>query len=382
MRRLPIKNEPWVGSCSVLRALGPPTRQVPFFVIAVSIALAGAIGSFPARGVAQTALEEAPIRGQEGGKQAGKEANQQAPKLVPKETAGSAVEPRPNALPPGVVARINGRDVSIEEYASYLFATLGKSKLDDYIDRLLIDEEAQRQGLTIAPEQVESALEQRIERTVKSFYKGERQQFLDNLTRRRTTLPEYKARWRQRMYFDMLVEEMVIRTREVTPQALQKEFTRSYGDGGIQLVLRHILVSKRVRTSEGPVRSDSEARARAAQILGELEGGLDFAQAVKQYSDDTFTKRNEGRIVHYRKGFYGDEFHRAVNSLTAEQPRSGVVASTRGYHLVELIERRATKFEDVKVELEAFFKTRPPTVEEKHALTARLREKAEIEGLD
>ncbi len=147
-------------------------------------------------------------------------------------------------------------------------------------------------------------------------------------------------------------------------------------------MLRHILVSKRVRTSEGPVRSDSEARARAAQILGELEGGLDFVQAVKQYSDDTFTKRNEGRIVHYRKEFYGDEFHQAVNSLVAEQPRSGVVASPRGYHLVELIERRATKFEDVKVELEAFFKTRPPTVEEKHALTARLREKAEIEGLD
>lgn len=298
------------------------------------------------------------------------------------ETRPGQTDPESSGLPPGIVARLNGRDVSVEEYASYLFATLGKSRLDDYIDRLLIEGESQRLGVTVAPDEVEAALEQRIERTVRSFYEGERQAFLDNLARRRTTLAEYKARWRQRMYYDMLLEEVVLKTRKATPEALREEFERTYGEGGLQLVLRHILISKRLRTSEGPVRSDSEARGRAAEILKELEGGLDFAQAVKQYSDDLISKRNEGRIEYYRKGFYGEEYDQAVSRLTPESPRSGVVASPRGYHIVELVERRVTRFEDVKEELEAFFKTKPPAVEEKHAVLARLREQADIEGLD
>ncbi len=362
--RLPIKHLPGSGRSSIGSSLHPRVPPARPRGLAVCVVLAGLLCSTP---------RDASLGGE-----------QEAPAVGPQAPAqpGTATGRQPSELPPGIVARVNGRDVSVEEYAGYLFATLGKSKLDDYIDRLLVEEEAQRLDLTVAPEAVEAALEQRIERTVKSFYEGERQQFLDKLISRRTTLDEYKDRWRQRMYFDMLQEELVIRTREVTPEALQKEFTRSYGEGGIQLVLRHILVSKRLRTSEGPVRSDSEAKARATQILLELEGGLDFAQAVKQYSDDTFTKANEGRIVHYRKGFYGDEFDQAVTALTADRKRSGVVASPRGYHIVELIERRVTRFEDVRVELEAFFKSMPPTVEEKHALTARLREKAEIEGLD
>ena len=315
------------------------------------------------------------------------EAEPAKPETAPKKAATEPPQDSPSATPspelaPGIVARVNGRDISVEEYASYLFATVGKSKLDEYVDRLLIEEEAVRLGITVTPEQVEAALEERIDRTVKSLYQGQQQLFLANLARRRTTLNEYKARWRQRMYFDMLLEAVVLRTRKVTPEALAKEFTRSYGEGGVQHVLRHIMVSKRLRTKEGLVRSDSEAKARASQVLKELQAGLDFGQAVKQYSDDTFTKRNEGRIVHYRKGFYGTEFHDAVGKLTTEARRSGVVASPRGYHIVELIKRRTTRFDEVKVELEAFYKSKPATIQEKHAVSERLRKSAKIVGLD
>ena len=57
-------------------------------------------------------------------------------------TAGSTA-PESSGLAPGIVARVNGRDISVEEYASYLFATLGRSKLDQYVDRLLIEAWAQ-----------------------------------------------------------------------------------------------------------------------------------------------------------------------------------------------------------------------------------------------
>ena len=295
--------------------------------------------------------------------------------------APRASEPAARELPPGVLARLDGRDITVEEYAGYLVGTLGRAKLDEYIDRLLLEQEAETLGLRLAPDNVEEILQARIRRTIDSLYQGKEELFIASLRRRRSTREEYEARWRQRTYYDLLTDAVVRKTRKVTPEALQREFTRTYGEGGVQVVLRHLLVSKRLRTASGPVRSDTEAQARAEKILAEIRGGLDFVQAVKQYTDDTFSRRNEGRLEHYRKGFFGEAFDEAVAKLTTEQPLTGVVVSPRGYHIVRLVERRTTRLEDVKDDLERFYANREPTVEEKHQLRERLRAAAEIEGL-
>lgn len=303
-------------------------------------------------------------------------------------------------LPPGVIARLNGREITFDEYGSYLLASIGKSKLDEYMDRLLTEEEAKSIGVAVQPAEVESRLEEQLDRTIKSLYQGKKESFSENLAKRRSSLEEYKAKQRQDLYFEMLAERVILKTRKVTDPDLEKQFERTYGEGGVQYTLRHLLISTRptAGTKDGPGapgaaspdtsptppasgRSSAEAKDRAERILKELQGGADFIQAVKQYSDDAFTKRNDGRIPQYRKGFYGDSFHKTVVQLTAEKPLSGVVESPRGYHIIQLVDKQVTKLEDVKAELEKVVMNQAPTPKERHELVQRLREKAKIETI-
>ena len=147
----------------------------------------------------------------------------------------------------------------------------------------------------------------------------------------------------------------------------------------MQLVLRHILVSTRA-IGAVPPRSGAEAQRRAEQVLGELRGGVSFEDAAKKYSDDTYRKRNGGRIPHYRKGLFGEAFDVAVRALTKENPLSGVIASPRGYHIAQLVDRRVTRFDAVAEELRKAVQRRPATPRERNLLLRRLRDGAKIEA--
>ena len=209
-------------------------------------------------------------------------------------------------------------------------------------------------------------------------------------------MEEEKARLRQERYYDILREKVILKTREVTDEDIRREFERVYGDGGVRYTLRHILISTRPATprpDEGapgqdpakvapePARTKEEARERAEKVLAEIRGGLDFVQAVKQYSDDHFTKKNDGRIPTYRKGTYGNDFHAAAVNLTTQGPVSGVVESQRGFHIIQLVEKTEAKLDDTRAEIEKMAKSQPPSPRERLELTSRLREKAKIEGL-
>jgi len=316
------------------------------------------------------------------------------PALGSEKPAGAAQE-KELVLPPGVLARVNGRDITVEEYVGYLLASLGKSKLDDYIYRLLLSEEAKAAGVSVEPQQVEAAVEEEIQRTVTSLYQGSKDRYLQALLRRRTSLEDEKVRLRQELYYSMLEEKLILGARQVTPADVKEQFERLYGEGGVRFVLRHVLVameeptrvesgpSKDIKESPAakPKRTRAEARDRAERALKEIKGGMEFTQAVKLYSDDLLSRQNEGRIPLYWKGLYGEDFHKAVSQLTPESPLSGVLESPRGFHVVELVERQVTKLEDIRKDLETTIRERPPSQKERQELYGKLIEKAKIEGL-
>ena len=41
-------------------------------------------------------------------------------------------------LPPGILARVNGKEITLQDYSRYLFVRYGKSKLEELIDRMLV----------------------------------------------------------------------------------------------------------------------------------------------------------------------------------------------------------------------------------------------------
>ncbi|MBN1443235.1 MAG: peptidylprolyl isomerase [Planctomycetes bacterium] len=285
-------------------------------------------------------------------------------------------------LPPGVVARVDGRDIVLREYADYLLASIGKRKLGEYIDRLLIAAEAQREGIVVTPQEVDELVESRIERTIDGIFQGDRGRYLEALERQGTSLEDRMDELRQSLYYETLLTKIILKRREIGDDALRLEFERVYGKDGVRFDLRHILVSTGRRTGPDgdalPPRQEAAARARAEGILQEIRAGADFVEQVKKYCDDTFTRRGEGRIPSYSASLFGPEFHAAVLKLSAEQPISEVVRSPRGFHIIQFLGRQETKFEDVKAALLEDLRRRPPSAKESLDAMARLREKAEI----
>lgn len=317
------------------------------------------------------------------------------PKAAPPAEAESQGAPAgaktPSGLPPGVVARVNGRDITVEEYTSYLLASIGRSRLDEYVNRLLVEEKARASGISLEPSEVEAAVQETIDRTIRSQYRGEKETYLESLRRRHRTLEEEIARLRQELYYDMLLDRLIVQSRKISEADVVRRFEELHGEKGVQYVLRHILVSTRPmsdssrgESAEGTItrRTPMEAKERAEKARQEILAGLPFAEAVRKYSDDAYTRRQEGRIPRYRARMFGDKFHAAVEALTPEKPLSEVVESPRGYHVIELVEKRVTKLEDVRSEIEAWLKTAPPTPRERQELLRGLREAAKIEGLE
>ena len=106
----------------------------------------------------------------------------------------------------------------------------------------------------------------------------------------------------------------------------------------IETRARHILI----KTSE--IMSDAEAKRRILEIKQRIDGGADFAEQAKRYSEDGSAQQG-GDLGWLSPGQTVPEFEAAMNKLQINQ--IGVVQSQFGWHLIQVLERRNT---DVSVQ--------------------------------
>lgn len=101
---------------------------------------------------------------------------------------------------------------------------------------------------------------------------------------------------------------------------------------------RHILI----KTSE--IASEAEAKKRIMEIKQRIDGGADFAEQAKRYSQDGSAQQG-GDLDWLSPGQTVPEFEEAMNKL---QPGAiGAAQSQFGWHLIQVLERRNT---DVSVQ--------------------------------
>jgi peptidyl-prolyl cis-trans isomerase SurA len=110
---------------------------------------------------------------------------------------------------------------------------------------------------------------------------------------------------------------------------------------------RHILL----RTSE--VVSENEARRRLADLRERIVNGkADFAELAKVHSDDTGSAARGGELDWIYPGDTVPDFERALQEL-APGELSQPVKTPFGYHLIQLLERRASDMSQERRRLEA-----------------------------
>lgn len=118
-------------------------------------------------------------------------------------------------------------------------------------------------------------------------------------------------------------------------------------------VVRHIFLSTeyddvKKRRLEGKL--DAMAKAKAEELLAKVKGGEDFKKLATELTEDAYTRKAGGEYYNYRRTSLGPEVWEAVQKLEAKKGFS-LVKSKRGYHIVEVMEKSETKFEDVRDEL-------------------------------
>lgn len=124
----------------------------------------------------------------------------------------------------------------------------------------------------------------------------------------------------------------------ISEDKIKKYYDESvYGD----ITVSHILVKLDITdtmTDEEKTEAQTKADDKIKEIYEKLDGGTSFAEVAKEYSDDTATKDNGGRIGTFNKGQmtekFNKEFEEATIGLKVESYTKKAVKSSYGYHII------------------------------------------------
>lgn len=98
-----------------------------------------------------------------------------------------------------------------------------------------------------------------------------------------------------------------------------------------QVKTRHILVAVKPGAD---AQADAAAKAKAQDILKQLQGGASFAELAKKYSDDPGSKDQGGELPMVPTASLDPAYAKAAMALNPGQT-SGLVRSSFGYHIIQ-----------------------------------------------
>jgi peptidyl-prolyl cis-trans isomerase SurA len=113
------------------------------------------------------------------------------------------------------------------------------------------------------------------------------------------------------------------------------------GLAGISVTQTH---ARHILLRPTPQLTESAAIAKLEDLRKRIEGGADFAQLAREFSQDA-SGPNGGDLGWSSPGMYVPEFEEALNSLAPRQVSQPVV-SRFGVHLIQVLERRQAKLSE------------------------------------
>ncbi len=265
-----------------------------------------------------------------------------------------------------VVAVVNGRQVTGEEFGAALVRSLGRSALDSFVDRGLIEQEARRRGVEVSRQEVAARRELEGELRWRQIIENARmgpEEFRASAERQGWDVEAVRRELQQSVSPDamrvrLLVERMIAPTLDLSEGALRAHHKRTRGR---RLLAAHVALP---------------SRRQAEELLELLRADPDrWQEAVVELSLDRPSVPYKGRLAPVPAGC---RLGRALEGLAPGE--LAVFGSEEGWHVLRRIgEVPATgePFEELKGTLRAEL----IAVESEHAypaLLAELHRKARI----
>jgi foldase protein PrsA len=228
----------------------------------------------------QTPKQQQPKQGQQQQKQT---QQRQQQRQQPQQRQGQQAQrpqtppqyrPAPLPAPDTVVATVNGEPIRAGELIQASYEWFAATAIEELILERVIEQEARKQGVSISNAEVEARYKQQLQNAEAQVPPG---MSLDDFLKRNQFPP---SRLFARIRSQMLVEKLVER------QVNLDEFVE----------YSQIVIRIQGNTPEQQEENTPAAEAKAQEAYQKIKEGLDFAEAVKEYSEDPFSKDRGGKM--------------------------------------------------------------------------------------
>ncbi|MBC1752887.1 peptidylprolyl isomerase [Listeria seeligeri] len=158
------------------------------------------------------------------------------------------------------------------------------------------------------------------EKEVNAEYKKYEEQYGDSFESTLASSNLTKTSFKENIKYNLLVQKATEANMDVSDSTLKKYYKTWQPD----ITVRHILV-------------DDEATAKEVQT--KLKNGEKFTDLAKEYSIDTSTSSNGGLLDPFGTGEMDEAFEKAAYALEKTDDVSGIVKTSYGYHLIQLVKK-------------------------------------------
>ena len=210
--------------------------------------------------------------------------------------------------------------------------------LEQILAQKLLLNQSKLDSIVVGEDEVETQMNARFDRILQMMG-GDVNQF-ENFYGQ--SIPRAKETMRSELKNQLLVDRMrsqVLNSISVTPAEVKAFFKRIPKDSlpyfNSEVEIREIVMKPEVNTEQ-----DRMAREKLETIRTRIiEGGEDFGDLARKFSDDPGSARLGGDLGITQRGSFVAEYEAAAYNLK-EKGFSKVIKSEFGYHFIQLLERR------------------------------------------
>jgi len=253
-----------------------------------------------------------------------------------------------------IVAKVDNQILLKSEidmaYIQYLSQLPANQKVDEsqlkcqIVESLLINKfmlaKAEIDSVTIEYEVLQAQLEQRMDYFIRmaggadklqAIYKKSIDELKDDL---RSSLEE--------QLITQKMQEQIVSGIKVTPGEV-KRFFSSIPEDSLPYFSTSIEIGQIVKDPEVGKKEKLEAIDLLKSIKNRIKDSADFCRYAAEYSEDPGSRKSCGELGYFKKGELVPPYEAAALKLKPGE-FSDIVESEYGYHLIQLIDRRANEY--------------------------------------